>query len=53
MACILPNIDHSLLVWADFINVLKSKFKIDNFNENDFILYKLETTVSDNFDIKK
>ena len=53
MAVVLPNINPILLTWDDIIPVLEWKFGIKNFNESDFILYKIETEVHNNFDIKK
>lgn len=52
MATILPNINPKLLSWEDLIPILEAKFKIAKFEEKDYILYKIETEVSDNFDIK-
>lgn len=52
MAVILPNINPSLLSWEDFIKILEAKFNIKNFNEKDFILYKIETNKIDNFKTK-
>lgn len=52
MATILPNINHSLLTWEDLIPVLEAKFKVKSFVEKDYILYKIETEVFDNFEIK-
>ncbi len=52
IACILPNINGSLLTWEDFIPVLKSKLNSKDFVESDHILYKIETQVFDNFNAK-
>lgn len=45
MACILPNISPLLLSWEDFIPVLKAKFNEKKFDENDYILYSIETEI--------
>lgn len=45
MAMILPNIDPKLLTWEDFIPVLEAKLWIKNFDENDYIIYSIETEV--------
>jgi len=52
MAVILPNIDPSLLIWEDLIPILEAKFNIKWFKEEDYILYKIETEIFNNFDIK-
>ena len=52
MAVILPNINPSLLTWEDLIPILEMKLNVSNFEEKDYILYKIETEVSDNFKIK-
>ncbi len=52
MAAILPNISPLLLSWEDMIPVLEEKLKTKEFKESDYILYKIETEVSDNFNIK-
>lgn len=52
MAMILPNINPSLLTWEDLIPILKEKFKTSKFEEKDYIMYKIDTEVFDNFDIK-
>jgi len=52
MACILPNIHASLLTWEDFIPILKTKFNTKDFQEKDYILYKIETQIYDNFETK-
>ncbi len=52
MAVILANINPSLLVWEDLLTILEEKFNTKWFKEEDYILYKIETQVYDNFDIK-
>lgn len=52
MATILPNINPSLLTWEDLIPILEMKFDIKEFKEEDYILYKIETQTTDNFEIK-
>ncbi|MFK7779623.1 MAG: hypothetical protein QM490_00535, partial [Candidatus Gracilibacteria bacterium] len=52
MAVILPNINPLLLTGEDLIPILKEKFKIPKFIEKDYIIYKIETQVTDNFEIK-
>lgn len=52
MAVILPNINPILLSWEDLIPVLEAKFKTKKFEEKDYILYNIETEVSDNFQTK-
>jgi len=49
MACILPNINHSLLVGEDYIPVLKMKLNESEFKESDYILYDLTTEVLRDF----
>jgi len=53
MAMILPNINPILLTWEDLIPVLKWKFNTKIFEEKDYILYKVETEITDNFDTKE
>jgi len=45
VACILPNINPSLLTWGDFIPVLESKLWIKKFDEKDYIIYSIETEI--------
>lgn len=45
MACILPNINPSLLTWEDFVPVLESKLWIKKFDEKDYIIYSIETDI--------
>lgn len=52
MAVILPNINPILLTWEDLIPVLKEKFKTKEFMEKDYIIYQIETQVTDNFETK-
>ena len=52
MWAILPNINPILLSGEDLIPVLKAKFWVKEFNEKDYILYKIETKVFDNFETK-
>ena len=52
MATILPNINSSLLTWEDLIPILEMKFDTKWFKEEDYILYKIETQATDNFEIK-
>ena len=52
MAVILPNINPILLTWEDLIPILETKFNTKKFEEKDYILYKIETNISDNFEIK-
>lgn len=52
MAAILPNINPILLTWEDLIPVLESKFNTKKFEEKDYILYVIETEVTDNFETK-
>jgi AMMECR1 domain-containing protein len=49
MAAILPNINPILLTWEDLIPILNTKFNVWKFEEKDYILYKIETSVVDNF----
>lgn len=51
MAMILPNIHPKLFVAEDFIPVLKEKLKTKNFEENDYIVYKITTQSVNNFEI--
>jgi hypothetical protein len=53
MIVILPNINPSLLTWEDLIPIIKAKFNSNTFKEEEYILYKIETDKSDNFEIKK
>ena len=53
MAANLPNINPLLLTWEDLIPVLEAKFNTKKFEEKDYIIYKIETEVFDNFEIKK
>lgn len=43
IAMILPNIDPKLLTWEDFIPILEAKLWVKDFNENDYIMYSIET----------
>ena len=52
IAAILPNINPILLTWEDLIPILESKFKTNKFEEKDYILYQIETSVTDNFEVK-
>lgn len=52
MAVILPNINPSLLTWEDLLPVLESKFNVNWFKEEEYILYKIQTEIFDNFEIK-
>jgi len=52
MATILPNINSLLLTWEDLIPILKAKFNTTNFVEKDYIIYQIETQVTDNFETK-
>lgn len=52
MAVILPNINPMLLTGEDLIPVLEAKFNTKNFEEKDYILYKIETEKTDNFETK-
>lgn len=52
MACILQNINPSLLTWEDLIPILKEKFKVKDFKESEYILYQIESKVFDNFETK-
>ena len=52
MAVILPNINPSLLTWEDLLPILEAKFNVKWFKEEEYILYKIETQVYDNFEIK-
>lgn len=49
VACILPNINPKLLLWEDFIPVLKEKLGETTLNENDYIIYEIKTEVFTNF----
>jgi hypothetical protein len=49
MGIILPNINPLLLTWEDFIPVLKEKMKLKKIEEKDFILYKIDTDMINNF----
>lgn len=49
MAVILPNINPSLLTWEDLLPILKTKFQVKDFNEKEYILYKIQTNSSNNF----
>ena len=49
MALILPNINPLLLTWEDLIPVLEKKFNVKEFIEKEYIIYKIETQVVDNF----
>ena len=53
MATVLPNINPLILTWEDLIPILESKFNVKKFEEKDYILYKIETEVVDNFETKK
>lgn len=48
MALILPNINPTLLIWEDFIPVLKEKLKEKDFIEKDYYVYKIETEIFTN-----
>lgn len=50
MAMILPNINPLFLTWEDLIGTLELKLESNKFEENDYILYKIETKVIDNFE---
>lgn len=52
MAVILPNINPILLSWEDLIPILEAKFNTKKFEEKDYILYQIETEVTDNFETK-
>lgn len=52
MATILPNINPSLLIWEDLIPILEMKFNTKWFKEEEYILYKLKTVETNNFEIK-
>ncbi len=52
MAAILPNINPMLLTWEDLIPILESKFNTKKFEEKDYILYQIETEVTNNFETK-
>ena len=47
-ATILPNIDPKILVWTDYQDLLSSKLE-ENFDENKYIIYKIETIVESNY----
>ena len=52
MAVILPNINPILLTWEDLIPILEAKFNTKKFEEKEYILYVIETQVTDNFETK-
>lgn len=49
LACILPNMSSKLLTGEDFIPVLREKLKIPHFQENDYIIYAIETHTLTNY----
>ena len=49
IALVLPNINPLLLTWEDLIPVLEKKFNVKKFIEKEYIIYKIETEVIDNF----
>lgn len=45
LAVILPNINHILMSWEDFISVLKFKLWEDKFEEKDYIIYEVKSKI--------
>lgn len=49
MACILPNINPKLLLWEDYINILKEKLNESVFLEEKYYVYEIKTEVFTNY----
>ena len=47
-ATILPNIDPKILVWTDYQDLLSAKLE-EEFDQNKYIIYKIETIVESNY----
>jgi len=47
-ATILPNIDPKILVWTDYQDLLSAKLE-EGFDENKYIIYKIETIIESNY----
>ncbi len=49
LAVVLPNMSAKLMIWSDFLPVLKNKLEGESVNDKDYILYKIETLVESNY----
>jgi len=49
LACILPNMSAKLMTWSDFIPVLLEKLREKKFNDKNYILYAISTTIETNY----